>query len=107
LLLSSHDERAAEELTSLGDELRGQELVETYLHFYWMALSVASAVLAGNVSAALERNSEMAHLVQALEWPCAGYVRRRQELLGQFLVPSLFEADRELADVVLLTARPA
>jgi hypothetical protein len=107
LLLSSQDQSAADELASLGDELRAQEFVETYLHFYWKALSVASAVLAGNVSVALDRHSEMDQLVQALNWPCAAYVRRRQELLGQFLLPSLFETDRELADAVLLTARPA
>ncbi len=107
LLLSARDDEAAIELEQLGEELRANEFVESYLVYYRNALNVARAALQGDAAEALDEHVAMDPFVQTLKWPCAPYIRRRQSLLGQVLRTLQSGQDRVDADAVLLSARPA
>lgn len=107
LLLASRDMDAAEALDRLGDDLHSENLVETYLVFYWTALTVASAALRGDTEEALTRHRSMDAFVEGLKWPTASYVRRRQRLLAELLPVFTPTGSRVAADRVLLDAHPS
>jgi hypothetical protein len=83
LLLAEKDRAADELLTALGDEVSRRGIDETYLIYYWEALSVANSALRGDDERARRRHSEMASFVASLNWPCAAHLRRRHELVSE------------------------
>jgi hypothetical protein len=106
LLLASRDAEAEEEVRRLREELVGHEFGETYLTFYSSALWAAIPALHGDVEEALRRHAESDTFAEALRWPCAPHVRRRQELLRALLPAVPLKPSREKADQVLLDAHP-
>lgn len=106
LLLASRDDEAADELRALGDELHAGEFDESYLRFYWSALWVASAALAGDGDEALRRHRDMDAFVADLRWPCAAHVRRRHHLLDDVMSALPLRSDRSTVDQVLLDSHP-
>jgi hypothetical protein len=106
LLLDSRDADAEQELETLGDELHDREIDETYLIFYWTALTVAAAALRGDVHEAMRRHAAMDGFVQALKWPYAPHVRRRQRLLAEWLPRLRPGLSMAASDRVVLDARP-
>jgi hypothetical protein len=106
LLLAARDGEADAELQRLGDELRSQSIAETYLYFYWAASSAGLAAVRGELQEALRLHAEMEHFSQAIRWPCAAHVRRRQLLLPELLPLITADTPREAADRILLDTHP-
>jgi hypothetical protein len=106
LLLGSRDEAAAGELEILGDQVDSNRIDETYLVYYWTALSVAAAALRGNAEEALRMHRSMDDFVNALKWPTASYIARRQQLLTELLPGLPGELDRTAADRLIIEAKP-
>jgi hypothetical protein len=106
LLLASRDMDAAAELEGLGEEVLSDEIDETYLVYYWSALSVASAAVRGDTEEAMRIHQGMQGFVDSLQWPCVAYIRRRQRLLEEFLPTLRGDEPRMAADRLLLDARP-
>ncbi len=106
LLLAARDEEAAEVLGVLGEELEVGELTETYLVYYWNALSIAHAAVRGDIGEALRKHRAIADFVSALKWPCAPYVRRRHTLLTEAIPTLNPNVPRVAMDRVLLDKMP-
>lgn len=107
LLLAERDDEAREELALLREELRRNEYVESYLVYYLRSLEVTAAALHGDLDRASGLHAQMSPFVEALTWPCAPYVRRRQNLLGSVLGRIQLSSDRASADNALLALRPS
>jgi hypothetical protein len=106
-LLASRDDEAATELASLKARVDDSGIDESYLVYYWSALSVAAAALRGDLSEAMSIHSGMERFVANLRWPCASYVRRRHEVLAR-MIPTLTGAtSRTAMDRLLLDGQPA
>jgi len=105
LFLGSHDDRAAAEMDQLDSEVRGNEIDETYLVYYWSALRVAGAVVAGNLEEAKRRHADLDPFVASLKWPSASYIRRRQHLLATRIPHLRHEAPRNVLDHTLLAGK--
>lgn len=106
LLLAERDERAAEELKALEDEVAVNGIDETYLVYYCNALAVAVAAMGGDSDEALRRHRQMAPFVESLKWPTASYVRRRQQLLDEALPNLDLSQPRNALDRVIIDSRP-
>lgn len=107
LLLAARDDEALEELALLREELRRNEFVESYLVYYLRSLEVTAAALHGDLDRASGLHAQMTPFVDALMWPCAPYVRRRQNLLASVLGRIQLSSDRASADTALLALRPS
>jgi hypothetical protein len=106
LLLAERDAEAASELAALTDQLTQEEIDETYLVYYCSALSTALAVARGDAEEALALHRRMDGFIEALRWPCASYIRRRQRLLGDALAGLQPGRDRRDLDRMLIDGRP-
>jgi hypothetical protein len=106
LMMASRDDDAAAELRVLGDQVHAEEIDETYLVYYWSALSVAFAAVTGDREEAVRRHAEMDAFVAALKWPSAKYVQRRQELLSEELPNLVGNQARQRSDRTLIDGRP-
>lgn len=106
LLLASRDEEVAAELEALGERVEAEEIDETYLVYYWSALSVAHAAVTGRTQEAMDRHQETLGFVNSLRWPCANYIRRRHRLLADVLPTLTGVEDRTAADRVLIDGKP-
>jgi hypothetical protein len=107
LLLGGEDEEARDQLSGLSDELQGKDLGESYLIYYWSALDIAATMLVGDQVGAIERHLAMESFIQSLSWPCASYVRRRQEILDRLLPTMGPYANRTEADMSVIDAYPS
>jgi energy-coupling factor transporter ATP-binding protein EcfA2 len=106
LLLGSRDDDAARELQALGEAISARSIDETYLVYYYTALTVAAAALRADTEEALRRHREMDTFVESLRWPYASYIRRRQRLLQDALPNFDSEQTRTSADRILLDTMP-
>jgi len=89
------DARAGSEMRLLQSEMDRDELTETYLVYYLSTLAVAEAVVEGGDQLRRANGTlRMKPFVDALQWPCAPYVRRRQTLLETRLTSTLTVDDR-------------
>lgn len=106
LLLASRDDAAGAELETLGERLNAEEIDETYLVYYWTALSVAHAALGGDTARALQFHHSIDDFIARLKWPTASYIRRRHALLSRALETFDPDTPRNQADRLLLDAHP-
>jgi hypothetical protein len=106
LLLGSRDDDAAGELQALGEAISARSIDETYLVYYYTALTVAAAALRADTEEALRRHREMDTFVESLRWPYVSYIRRRQRLLHDALPNFNSEQARTSADRILLDTMP-
>ena len=106
-LLLAGDETATAEVDLLHDELVEREVSESYLVYYCKALWTAEPALRGDLTEALVRHRRMADLVRSIKWPCAPYLRRRQQLLDDLLVAAIGSGGAiPVHDRVLLDRHP-
>jgi hypothetical protein len=106
LLLAGADDLAEAEMRHLDGEVQENATDETYLVYYWRTLSVAAALLRGDVDTATQLHDEMEGFVSSLRWPCAAYIRRRQERLAEILPTLDPSLPREALDLALINSGP-